>query len=759
MAKKKETTTEIRRDEIIDVEYSAAMEKSYIDYAMSVITARAVPDVRDGLKPVQRRILYSMASNGMTQEKPYRKSARIVGNTMGALHPHGDAAIYDALVVMAQDFKKQAPLVDGHGNFGSIEGDGAAASRYTEARMQAFAEDVFLQDLKYDTVDFIPNYDETEKEPVVLPCLLPHILINGSEGIAVGMTTNIPPHNTGDVIDTAIAYLKRPKSDIPTLLSYLKGPDFPTGGIIANASELEAVYTNGQGKLRVRGRAELEKSKNGKYNIVITEIPYTMTGTGIGRFLSDVGDLAENHVLPEIADILNQTSKDGIRIVLELKKGAEKEFDRIMNILYKKTKLEDTFGVSMLAIREGRPLILSLTDILQSYVEFQKEILVRKSKNLLEKEERRKEINEGLLTAMDCIDLIIEILRGSKTLKMAKDALMGVSVKGIVFKSKKSEASAKKLHFSQIQAEAILEMRLSRLVNLELQSIQEELKKAEARIAYHRSILDDNDDKIKTKEIIRMLEEMKKKYAVPRKTMIENLQETVIEEKAEPEVPVVLVMDRFSYLHSVDKGVYEKNLESLEDYKYIIPSTSYSKLLIFTDTGKMHTLKVSDIPFGKWKDKGQPLDNLCNYESKSENIIGLFSLSKDSVEELLFVNSLGFTKRVELKEFDVTRRTIDATKLGDAKSLVGVFFYQEESHILLHSKEGYFIRFTAKEIPLQKKTAVGVKGISLKEGDEVDTVTCLQGASDNFEWNGKEWEGTRIKLQRRGGKGVKAELK
>ena len=397
---------------IIKTEYSELMQKSYIDYAMSVIVARALPDVRDGLKPVQRRVLYDMYELGIRYDRPYRKSARIVGDTMGKYHPHGDSSIYEALVVMAQEFKKGQPLIDGHGNFGNIEGDGAAAMRYTEARLEKLTQDAFLEDLDKDVVDFIPNFDETEKEPSVLPCRIPNLLVNGSEGIAVGMATSIPPHNLSEVIDAVKAYMLDENITTAELMRYMQGPDFPTGGIVTNKDELLSIYENGAGKIKLRGKVETEKGKNGRTNVVITEIPYTMIGANIGKFLSDVAALAESKKTTDIVDISNQSSKEGIRIVIELKKDAD--VDHFISMLYKKTRLEDTFGVNMLAISDGRPETLGLKQIIKANTDFQFEINRRKYERLLAKEQEKREIQEGLIKACNVIDLIIEILRGSR---------------------------------------------------------------------------------------------------------------------------------------------------------------------------------------------------------------------------------------------------------------------------------------------------------------------------------------------------------
>ena len=395
---------------------------------------------------------------GIRYDKPYRKCARIVGDTMGKYHPHGDSSIYEALVVMAQEFKKGLPLVDGHGNFGSIEGDGAAAMRYTEARLEKITQEAYLADLDKDVVDFGPNFDETEKEPVVLPVKVPNILINGAEGIAVGMATSIPPHNFGEVIEGVKAYMKNPDINTEQMMEYIKGPDFPTGGIVVNKDDLLQIYTTGAGKVKIRGKVEVEHGKGGKDRLVITEIPYTMIGAGIGKFLNDVYSLAESKKTTDIVDISNQSSKDGIRIVIELKRGADT--DRLCALLYKKTRLEDTFGVNMLAVADGKPETMGLVPMIRHHVNFQFELATRKYRTLLRKELEKKEVQEGLIKACDVIDLIIEILRGSKSIKEAKACLVDGETGGIRFKSEKSKRQAAKLRFTERQATAILEMRL-----------------------------------------------------------------------------------------------------------------------------------------------------------------------------------------------------------------------------------------------------------------------------------------------------------
>ena len=601
---------------IIRTEYSELMQKSYIDYAMSVIIARALPDVRDGLKPVQRRTLYDMYELGIRYDKPYRKSARIVGDTMGKYHPHGDSSIYDALVVMAQDFKKGLPLVDGHGNFGSIEGDGAAAMRYTEARLQKVTQEAYLADLDKNVVDFMPNFDETEKEPVVLPVKVPNLLVNGAEGIAVGMATSIPPHNFGEVIDGVIAYMKNPDITTAEMMQYIPGPDFPTGGIIANKDDLPAIYESGVGKIKIRGKIEIEKGKGGKDRMVITEIPYTMIGANIGKFLNDVYGLVESKATSDITDITNQSSKEGIRIVLELKKGAD--IEALENLLYKKTKLEDTFGVNMLAVADGRPETMGVVPIIRHHVKFQYEIATRKYQTLLAKEQDKKEIQEGLIRACNVIDLIIEILRGSRSIKDAKACLTDGNTDHITFKNPSSKIMAQQLNFTDRQAQAILEMRLYKLIGLEIEALMKEHDETLKNIAKYEDILEHRSSMAKV--IIKELTAFKKAYGKERKTVIDNLKEAVVAAKKIEEQDVVFLMDRFGYAKIVDTSVYERNKEAANaEYRHIFTCKNTDKICIFTDKGQMHLLKVLDLPYGKFRDKGTPIDNevkaACAYRS------------------------------------------------------------------------------------------------------------------------------------------------
>ncbi len=740
-------------DRIIRTEYSEEMQKSFIDYAMSVIIARALPDVRDGLKPVQRRTLYDMHELGIRYDRPYRKSARIVGDTMGKYHPHGDSSIYEALVVMTQDFKKGMPLVDGHGNFGNIEGDGAAAMRYTEARLQKITQEAFLADLDKDVVDFVPNFDETEKEPSVLPVRIPNLLVNGSEGIAVGMTTSIPPHNLGEVIDATKAYMMNESITDRELLRYLKGPDFPTGGVVINKDELAEIYETGTGKIKLRGKVEYEHVKGGKTNVVITEIPYTMVGANIAKFLSDVAALSETKKTQDIVDISNQSSKEGIRIVIELRKDADAE--NFVNMLYKKTRLEDTFGVNMLAISDGRPETMGLRQIIKANVDFQYEIATRKYTNLLSRELERREVQEGLIKACNVIDLIIEILRGSKDRNMAKACLVEGKVEGIKFKSKESKIMAAQLCFTERQANAILEMRLYKLIGLELEALINEHEETMANIYRYEDILERRDSMAQV--IMNELDGYKKEFGRPRKTVIENGQEAVYKEKELEEMEVMFLMDRFGYVKTIDMATYERNKEAADtENKYVFSCKNTGRICLFTNTGQMHTVKVTDLPFGKFRDKGVPIDNVSNYSSEKEELVYITSQSELNLKQVLFVTAQSMMKIVDGGEFDVSKRTVAATKLNEGDTVLSVVTLYDQKHIVIQSKNGYFLRFSVEEIPEKKKGAVGVRGMKLGAGDSLEAVYYTQNfVETTIPYKSKNLSLNNIKPGKRDGKGVK----
>ena len=740
-------------EQIIRTEYSEVMQKSYIDYAMSVIISRALPDVRDGLKPVQRRTLYDMYELGIRYDRPYRKCARIVGDTMGKYHPHGDSSIYEALVVMAQDFKKGQALVDGHGNFGSIEGDGAAAMRYTEARLAKITQEVFLEDLDKDVVDFVPNFDETEKEPSVLPVRIPNLLVNGSDGIAVGMATSIPPHNLGEVIDAAIAYMDNENITPRELMQYVKGPDFPTGGIVVNADELEEIYERGTGKIKIRGKVEVEEDKGGRCRLVITEIPYPMIGANIGKFLNDVCALVESRKTSDIADISNQSSKEGIRIVLELKKNAD--VDGLISLLYKKTRLQDTFGVNMLAVADGRPQTLGLKEIIRSHVDFRFELAGRKYETLLAKERERQEVQEGLIKAVDVIDVIIEILRGSKNIAQAKDCLVTGNTEGIRFRTRSSQKIAAGLHFTERQASAILEMRLYRLIGLEIAALQKEHQETLKKIAWYEDIL--NNYETMAGVIRKDLIAIKKEYARPRRTAITQAEEIQYEEKEPQAAPLVVLMDRFSYIRSMDPSVYERNKEAADaESRYVLRCMSTDRIALFTDAGRMHTVKAKDIPYGKFRDKSTPVDNVSNYDSGQEQVIYAAPLEELTGGSLLFVTAQGMCKVTEGAEFDAQKRTVAATKLAEGDRLVSVQELSGQGQLVLQTREGAFLKFSLDEIPKMKKTAVGVRGIRLDKDDEVEAAYLLAPGAEVTAQSGQRTVAlNRLKLAKRDGKGVK----
>ena len=765
-------------ENIVKTEYSELMQKSYIDYSMSVITARALPDVRDGLKPVQRRVLYAMDQLGLNYDKPHRKSARIVGDAMGKYHPHGDSSIYETLVVMSQDFKKGMALVDGHGNFGSIEGDGAAAMRYTEAKLKKFTQDVYLADLDKDVVDFIPNFDETEKEPAVLPVRVPNLLVNGADGIAVGMTTNIPTHNLGEVIDAVCAYMDNVNITTQELMQYCLGPDFPTGGLVVNKSELPAIYETGTGKIKLRGKVVFEpaQKRGEKDKLVITEIPYTMIGANIGKFISDVVELIESKKATDIVDISNESSKEGIRIVLELKKNADVE--NLKNLLYKKTKLEDTFGVNMLAIVDGRPETLGIKKIIEHHINFQYEIATRKYTTLLNKELANKEIKEGLIRACDIIDLIIEILRGSTNLKMAKECLMTGNAEGIKFKSEASKKQASQLDFTERQASAILEMRLYKLIGLEILALQKEYDEACKKIARYEKILGSRKEMAKV--IKEDLMKIKKEYAVDRRTVIEDGKEAVFIEKKIPEQEVMFIMDRFGYAKTIDMAAYERNKEAVHnEYKYIFSCMNTDKICIFTDNGMLHQIKVKDIPFStKFRDKGTPIDNLGNYDSSGERIIYLCASERIRQKRLLFVTKLGMMKLVDTSEFDVMKKTVASTKLTDGDELIGIYetdartevlskfnydgtvgeeeVVSSDQNIILQTANGVFLKFPLTDVPQKKKNAVGVRGIKLGSDDYIEDVYILTNGDElSMDYKGKMLDFGKMKMAHRDTKGTK----
>ena len=625
--------------------------------------------------------------------------------------------------------------------------------RYTEARLQKVTQEAYLADLDKDVVDFMPNFDETEKEPVVLPVKVPNLLINGAEGIAVGMATSIPPHNFGEVVDGVIAYMKNPDINTAEMMEYIKGPDFPTGGIIANKDDLPAIYESGVGKIKVRGKVEVEQVKGGKQRLVITEIPYTMIGANIGKFLNDVGNLVETKATSDIVDITNQSSKEGIRIVLDLKKGADVE--ALKNLLYKKTKLEDTFGVNMLAVADGRPETMGIVPIIRHHVQFQYEIATRKYKTLLAKELDRKEIQEGLIKACNVIDLIIEILRGSRNIKDAKACLTDGVTDNITFKNPASEIMAQQLHFTDRQAQAILDMRLYKLIGLEIEALMKEHDETLLNIGKYEDILEHRSSMAKV--IIKELQNFKKQYAKERRTEIDNLKEAVVVEKKIEEQDVVFLMDRFGYAKTVDTSVYERNKETADaENRYIFTCKNTDKICIFTDKGQMHLLKVLDLPYGKFRDKGTPIDNVCNYDSKEENFVYIASLEQVSSHRLVFGTAQSMLKVVDGAEFVVAKKTTAATKLADGDEVLIVRALEGDETLVMCSHKDMFLRIDCEQIPQKKKSAVGVRGMKLAAGDTLKHIYVLhEGENAEVEVKGKMIALNRLHIGNRDTKGVR----
>ena len=749
-------------ENIIQLDFSEEMKTSYRDYAMSVIVARALPDVRDGLKPVQRRILYAMKELGLSPDKPHRKSARIVGDTMGKYHPHGDSSIYDALVHMTEDYSLNAPLVDGHGNFGSIDGDGAAAMRYTEARLSKPGM-MLLDNLDKGLVDFLPNFDDSEKEPAVLPATLPNLLINGTTGIAVGMATNIPPHNPTEVIDAVIAYMDRPGISIDKLMDYIPAPDFPTGGIIINASDMRDIYEKGEGKIRLRARTEIEKGDAGRTNIVITEIPYTISGNKL-KLVESLAALAKDKVFDEIYDVRDESSKEGIRIVVEVKKG--RDIDNLLNGLYKKSQMEDTYGVNLLAIRPtengtGQPKVFNLKSLIEEFVLFQEDLYTREYQFLLEKAKKRLEIVEGLMKATDVIDLIIEILRGSSSVKQAKTCLIEGITEGIKFKSKASEKEAATLSFTENQADAILAMQLSKLIGLEILKLHEENDTLIANIAEYEKVLSDSKELYKV--IKGRLREFKKIFNSPRRT---SLMDTVAKAYVEKVVieDLYVCFDRFGYTKAIDAAAFGRaSEETKKDFSFVLKIKNTDKLCIFTDKGNMHQVKMEKVPRGKMKDKGTLIHSLCKMENDEE---GLLYVSFEELFEsiLLFVTKNGYIKLVSGAEFETGRQMIAATKLDADDEVVGVIMLSASDvltgtkKVILLTKDGLSLGFPLSEVSELKKTSRGVKGITLEKEDTVAFATVVHPAAETFEYEGKTLNARRVRNRKRAAKGQKANL-
>ena len=744
-------------EKILTTEFSEEMKTSYLNYSMSVITARAIPDIRDGLKPVQRRVLYGMNELGVHSNKPTLKSARIVGDVMGKYHPHGDSSIYETLVVMAQDFKRMQALAVGQGNFGSIEGDSPAAQRYTEARLSKFSDDVMLQDLD-KTVDFMPNYDEKLKEPTILPCRFPNFLLNGSEGIAVGMATSSPSHNLSEICDLVVEYIKNPGMTLKSMLKILKGPDFPTGGIIANMSELSDIYKTGVGRLKIRGKIVFEPAKKSKDKdkLVVTEIPYTMIGDGIGKFMSDVGQLVEQKKITEITDIYNHSNEEGIRIVMELKKDLDnKKIENIKNILYKKTRLEDTYSVNMLAIVDGRPETVSLKVIMENFVKFQHELINRKYKNLLDKENERKEVEEGLIKAVDLIDAIIATLRASKTREDAKIHLTTGKCKNVKIKDKKLSKIASKFDFTELQADAILDMRLYKLIGLEITQLNDEYKDTLAKIKLYKSILKEKNKADNL--IIEDIKRIKKEYGRDRRTTFEDAKEIIIEEPKAEVIDVIYCQDKFGYCKVMDVNLYEKNKETVDtNNEYVFRAKTDERAIVFGSKGFMHQIRLDKVPMLKTNDKGKPIDNLSKFKSDEEVIVGVETSKSIESAYLFFVTKLGLIKFVDSEEYITSNTKVVATKINADDEVVKVLVCYADKDIVIRTNEDYFLRLKPDEIPLLGRSTKGVKGIKLGKEDYVrdayilddDTVVSIDGKNKNLNQlsrGNKATKGSKIK--------------
>lgn len=729
---------------LIQHEIHDEMKNSYIDYAMSVIVGRALPDVRDGMKPVHRRILFGMDQLGTTPDKPYKKSARIVGEVMGKYHPHGDSSIYDAMVRMAQDFSMRYPLVDGHGNFGSIDGDSAAAQRYTEARMSPFSMEM-LRDIDKDTVDFTPNFDGEEKEPVVLPSRYPNLLVNGSNGIAVGMATNIPPHNLGEVIDATVHMIDEPECTVDDLMNYVKGPDFPTGAQILGRAGIREAYRTGMGKIRVRAVTEIEESRRGRYQIVVSEIPY---GVNKARMIEKMAELVKDKRIEGISDIRDESSREGMRIVIELKKDVNPQI--ILNKLYKHTSLQENFGCIMIALVDGEPKLLNLRDILEEYLKFQKEVITRRTKFDLKKAEARAHILEGYIIALDNIDEIIRIIRSSYN--DAQQKLM------------------ERFGLSEIQAKAILDMRLARLQGLEREKIENEYQEIRERIAYFKKILADEH------ELMNVIKEellaVKEKWGDERRTkLVADVGEIEDEDLvAEENVAITLThlgyikrvpMDNYKAQHRGGKGITGLTTRENDFVKDLIMTSTHDHLMFFTSLGKVYKLKAYQIPEASRTAKGTPVVNFLNIsqDERVSSVIPVGQPEEGETSYLTQITKLGRIKRTLLSEFRSNRANgLIAINLKEGDSLVDVKQTGGSDELIVVTKFGKSIRFREEDVRAMGRDTSGVRAILLEEGDEVVSMSIvdpekslLTVTENGF---GKRTPLEEYKLQIRGGKGI-----
>ena len=728
---------------VIPVDINKEMKKCYIDYAMSVIVGRALPDVRDGLKPVHRRILYSLQGLGLTPEKGYRKCARIVGDVLGKYHPHGDSSVYDALVRMAQDFSMRYMLVDGHGNFGSVDGDSAAAMRYTEAKMNKISVEI-LRDINKNTVDFMPNFDGEEQEPVVLPSRFPNLLVNGSSGIAVGMATNIPPHNLGEIIDGTIMLIDNPETSVLDLMTKIKGPDFPTGGIIMGKAGIRAAYETGKGKIVVRADAEIEE-ESGRHRIIVTEIPYQVNKA---RLIENIADLVKDKKITGISDLRDESDREGMRIVIELKKDANPSV--VLNLLYKHTKLQDTFGVIMLALVDNEPRVLNLKEILSNYIDFQKEVVTRRTVFDLNKAEARAHILEGLKIALDNIDEVISIIRNSKTTEIAKNTLM------------------ERFGLSEKQSQAILEMRLRRLTGLERDKIEEEYNELMKLIEYLNSILASEE---KLLGVIKdELIEIKNKYSDERRSKIEKVVNEIDIEDLIQEEEVVITLTNSGYIKRIPSDTYSsqrrggKGIQAMttkeDDFvEHIMITSTHSDVLFFTNRGRVYKLRAYEIPEAGRQAKGTNIINLIAIE-QDEKIQTVLTVADGKKEGFLFMGTKqGIVKKTHISEFKNLRKNgLIAISLKDGDELLKVKNTYGDANIIVVKQNGYAVRFNEQNVRAMGRTASGVKAINLKDDD---IAVCMDIAVDDEELLvisengfGKRTPIKEYKVQNRGGVGL-----
>lgn len=736
---------EENNNKIIPVEIAEEMKNSYIDYAMSVIAGRALPDVRDGLKPVHRRILYSMSELNLTPDKPYRKSARIVGDVLGKYHPHGDIAVYFAMVRMAQDFSTRGLLVDGHGNFGSVDGDSPAAMRYTEAKMSKLSLEL-LRDIDKETVDFVPNFDESLKEPSVLPSRFPNLLVNGSNGIAVGMATSVPPHNLGEVIDATIQLIDNPECTVEDLMKNIQGPDFPTSAIIMGKESIADAYRTGRGKVKVRARAYIEELAKGRQQIVVTEIPYQVNKA---KLVERIAELVKDKKLEGISDLRDESNRQGMRIVIELKRDANANI--VLNNLYKHSQMEDTFSIIMLALVNGVPRVLNLKQILYYYLEHQKDVVTRRTKFDLNKAEARAHILEGLKIALDNIDAVISLIRASKTTQEAKAGLI------------------EKFNLSDVQAQAILDMRLQRLTGLERDKIEAEYQELLKKIERLRAIL--ADEKLLLNVIKKEILEIKEKYADERRTEIRHAEGEIDMRDLISDEEITITLTHFGYIKRLPSDTYKsqkrggRGVAALttreEDFiKELVTTTTHSRLLFFTNRGRVFRLDAFEVPEGKRQSKGTAIVNLLQL-SPNEKIATLIAIdAKDEDKYLLLATKKGIVKKTKREEFkNINKSGLIAIGLRADDELIDVKLTDGNKEVLLVTKDGMSIRFDENDIRHMGRTAMGVKGITLSGDDEVvsmnlsDEGTDLLVVSENG--LGKRTDITEYRSQIRAGKGIK----